>query len=115
MSTPPTLRLIPLGGLGEFGLNTMVIERDGAILVVDCGVMFPEAGQLGVERVLPDLSYLVERREAVLGVLLTHGHEDHIGALPYLLPEVPAPVYGSRMTLGILREKLRARAARNKK
>jgi ribonuclease J len=103
----PPLRLIPLGGLGEFGLNLMVVEYEGEILVVDCGVMFPETAQLGVEVVIPDMSYLFERAESVRGILLTHGHEDHIGALPYLLAQVEAPVFGSRMTLGMARERLR--------
>jgi ribonuclease J len=101
------LRLIPLGGLGEFGLNTMVFEHGGDRLVVDCGVMFPETAQLGVERVLPDLSYLFAAPQGLRGIVLTHGHEDHVGALPYLLHGAPAPVYGSRMTLGLVREKLR--------
>jgi ribonuclease J len=105
------LRLIPLGGLGEFGLNLMVIEYGGDILVVDCGVMFPETAQLGVEVVIPDMSYLFERAEAVRGIVLTLGHEDHIGALPYLLAQVEAPVFGSRMTLGLVRERLREQDA----
>ena len=103
----PTLRLIPLGGLGEFGLNLMVVEYGGEILVVDCGVMFPETAQLGVEVVIPDMTYLFTRAESVRGIVLTHGHEDHIGALPYLLAQVEAPVFGSRMTLGMVRERLR--------
>lgn len=107
MPTTEPVRLIPLGGLGEFGLNTLVVEHAGESVVIDCGVMFPEPAQLGVERVLPDLGYLTGRPEAVQGIVLTHGHEDHIGAVPYLLPEVPAPVFGSRLTLGILRERLR--------
>ena len=103
------LRLIPLGGCGEFGLNLMVFEHGGEILVVDCGLMFPEMGMLGVEIVLPDMTYLFERAAGIRGIILTHGHEDHIGALPYLLERAPAPVYGSRMTLGLVREKLRER------
>lgn len=94
------LRIIPLGGLGEFGLNTMALEYDGAILVVDCGVMFPETGLGGIESVVPDLSYLFERADQVCGLVLTHGHEDHIGAVPHLLERVNTPVFGSRMTLG---------------
>ena len=103
------LRLIPLGGLGEFGLNLMVFEHAGEIVVVDCGLMFPELAMLGVEIVIPDMTYLHERASAIRGIILTHGHEDHIGALPYLLESAPAPVYGSRMTLGLVREKLKDR------
>ena len=111
MSTTPSqpLRLLPLGGLGEFGLNLMIFEQADDLLVVDCGVMFPETAQLGVEIVIPDMTYLFERAERVRGIVLTHGHEDHIGALPYLLERVSAPVYGSRLTLGLVREKLRER------
>lgn len=106
------LRIIPLGGLGEFGLNTMALEYDGAILVVDCGVMFPETGLGGIESVVPDLSYLFERADQVCGLVLTHGHEDHIGAVPHLLERVNTPVFGSRMTLGLVGEKLRERGLR---
>ncbi len=99
MSTEPQapLRIIPLGGLGEFGLNTMVLEYDGSILVVDCGVMFPETAMVGIESVIPDLSYLLERADDLCGLVLTHGHEDHIGAVPYLLEQVRTPVFGVRM------------------
>ncbi len=115
MSTDPQtpLRIIPLGGLGEFGLNTMALEYDGSILVVDCGVMFPETAMVGIESVIPDLSYLLERAEDLCGLVLTHGHEDHIGAVPYLLEQVRTPVFGTRMTLGLLGEKLRERGLRD--
>jgi len=100
------LRIIPLGGMGEIGLNMMVYEYGGDIIAVDCGQMFPEEEMPGVDLVIPDVSYLVERLDRVRGILLTHGHEDHIGALPYVLPSLPVPVYGAPFTLRLLREKL---------
>ena len=85
LSDPATLRLLPLGGLGEIGLNMMAIESQGKILLVDCGLMFPDATMLGIDLVLPDVSILDPRRDDICGLLVTHGHEDHIGAIPYLL------------------------------
>ena len=101
------MRVIPLGGLGEIGRNMMAIEYDEQIVVVDAGLMFPEEEMLGVDLVLPDVTYLIERKEKVLAFLLTHGHEDHVGALPYVLPRVSAPLYGSRLTLGFVKNKLK--------
>jgi ribonuclease J len=101
------LRAIPLGGLGEIGRNMMALEYDEQVVVIDAGLMFPEEEMLGVDLVLPDVTYLQERKDKVLGFLLTHGHEDHVGALPYILPKVSAPVYGSRLTLGFIKNKLR--------
>jgi ribonuclease J len=103
------LRLVPLGGLGEFGLNALVLEWQGHLLLVDAGMMFPGAELLGVDSVVPDFQYLAERKDAVRGILLTHGHEDHIGALPFALEAAPGPVYGSRLTLGFARRRLRER------
>jgi ribonuclease J len=103
------LRLIPLGGLGEFGLNALVLEWEGRLLLVDAGMMFPSAELPGVDSVVPDFQYLAERREALEAILLTHGHEDHIGALPFALQAAPAPVYGSRLTLGFARRRLKER------
>jgi ribonuclease J len=103
----PRLRAIPLGGLGEIGRNMMILEYDDNIVVLDAGLMFPEEEMLGVDLVLPDVTYLAERKDKVLGFLTTHGHEDHVGALPYILPRVPAPIYGSRLTLGFIKNKLR--------
>ncbi|ACG71345.1 beta-lactamase domain protein [Anaeromyxobacter sp. K] len=99
------MRIVPLGGLGEIGMNCMAVECDGRIAVVDCGVLFPNES-LGVDLIAPDLSWLRERREQVGAVFLTHGHEDHLGALPFLLREVPVPVYGTRFTLALLRPRL---------
>jgi ribonuclease J len=105
---PGGLRIVALGGLGEVGRNMTVFEYDGKLLIVDCGVLFPEENQPGVDLVLPDFSYLQERYDDVVAVVLTHGHEDHIGAVPYLLRERPdLPIVGSTFTLALLEAKLR--------
>jgi ribonuclease J len=103
----PSVRILPLGGLGEIGLNMMVIESGEDLLAVDCGLMFPDDEMPGVDYVIPDFSPLLTRREQVRGVILTHAHEDHIGALPYLLRELDVPVYGPRMALALAGERLR--------
>ena len=100
------LQLIPLGGATEIGRNLYVYQLGDQILVVDCGIMFPGEGQPGVDLLLPDFSYLRENRDRILGICLTHGHEDHIGALPYVLRELPVPIWASRLTLGLIRKKL---------
>ncbi len=100
------LKIIPLGGLGEIGLNMMVIEYDDVMFIIDAGLMFPEDYMLGVDIVIPAMDYLRENRDKVQAVILTHAHEDHIGALPYLLKELRLPVYGTSFTLGIVRNKL---------
>jgi ribonuclease J len=100
-------RIIPLGGLGEVGKNMTVVEADGAILVVDAGLAFPRDEHLGVDLVLPDFSYLEDRQDMIRAVVLTHGHEDHVGALPYLMREVRIPeVWATRLTLGLIKSKL---------
>ena len=101
------LRLVGFGGLGEIGRNLLAVECDDDIVVVDSGLMFPEPEMLGVDLVIPDISWLAERVQRVRGIVLTHGHEDHIGALPYILPRLDVPVYGTALTLGFLRNKLR--------
>jgi ribonuclease J len=103
----PAVRLIPLGGLGEIGLNMMLIEFGDDVIAVDCGLMFPDDELPGVDYVIPDFTYLWARRDAFRGVVLTHGHEDHVGALPYLLREMQVPVYGTALTLALVSEKLR--------
>ncbi|MEZ5185918.1 MAG: ribonuclease J [Candidatus Nanopelagicales bacterium] len=102
------LRVVALGGLGEIGRNMTVFECDGQLLIVDCGVLFPEESQPGVDLILPDFEYLRGRLDDVVGLVLTHGHEDHIGAVPFLLRErADIPIYGSRLTLALLEAKLR--------
>jgi ribonuclease J len=103
-----TLRIIPLGGVGEVGKNITAIDAAGEILVIDCGLAFPEPEMLGIDLVIPDVTYLEQNRERVLGILLTHGHEDHTGALPYVLPKLPGvPIYATRLTRGLVTGKLR--------
>ena len=102
----PSVLAIPLGGLGEFGMNMMALRCGDDIVVIDAGLMFPETELLGVDVVLPDISYLRQNKQHVRGILLTHGHEDHIGSLPYLIGDLDVPVYGSRFTLALLRKKL---------
>ncbi len=101
------LKIIPLGGLGEIGLNMMIYETLDDIIIVDCGLMFPEDYMLGIDMVIPDFNYLYNKKEKIRGLLLTHGHEDHIGAIPYLLREFNIPIFGTPFTLGILEEKLK--------
>ena len=101
------IALVPLGGLGEIGRNLMAIDCGDDIVVVDCGLMFPEQEMLGIDLVIPDITWLMERVDRVRGIVLTHAHEDHIGALPYVLPRLPVPVYGTSLTLGFLRNKLK--------
>lgn len=107
MAKETKLSLIPLGGLGEIGKNMMVVKYGENIIVIDSGLMFPEEEMLGIDVVIPDITYLLENREIVRGIVLTHGHEDHIGALPYVLKQINVPVYGTKLTLGLLQGKLK--------
>ena len=100
------LQIIPLGGLGEFGMNCMAIRYGDDILVVDAGMMFPDAELLGVDIVTPDFAYLEQHRKHVRGLILTHGHEDHIGAVPFLLSTLQVPVYGTAFTLALVERRL---------
>jgi ribonuclease J len=104
---PSGLKITPLGGLGEIGLNMMLFEYGDDIIIVDCGLMFPEPYMLGIDLVIPDISCLAGRADAIKGIFLTHGHEDHIGALPYILRDIHPPVYGTALTIGFVREKLK--------
>ena len=101
------LQIIPLGGLGEIGKNLTVVRCGDEIIVIDCGLMFPDDEMLGIDLVIPDITYLLENIDLVKAIVLTHGHEDHIGALPYVLRNLNVPVYGTKLTLGILEGRLK--------
>src|SRR5579862_1526026 len=104
--TDHLLHVVPLGGLGEFGMNMTAIRYGDDIIVVDSGMMFPDSELLGVDLVMPDLTYLKENQEHVRAVVLTHGHEDHIGAVPYFLSDIDVPVYGTAFTLALVERRM---------
>ena len=99
------VRIIPLGGLTEVGKNMTVIECNNDLVVIDCGIGFPDEEMLGIDIVIPDTTWLEKNKEKIKGIVLTHGHEDHIGALPYVLKKINVPIYGTRLTLGLLEGK----------
>ncbi len=102
-----SVRIIPLGGLGEFGLNMMLVEYGEAAIAIDCGLMFPGADLLGIDLVIPDISYLLENKHKLKAIVLTHAHEDHMGAIPYVLERLSVPIYATRLTLGLLSNRVR--------
>ena len=106
----PSLRVIPLGGLGEIGKNMMALEYGDDIVVIDCGVQFASDDLPGIDLIIPDISYLIERSDRIRGILITHGHEDHIGALPFVLPSLDVPVYSSKLAHGLISVKIKERS-----
>ena len=106
-NTDKKVKLIPLGGLEQIGMNMTAIEYEDSIIVMDCGLAFPSDDMLGIDLVIPDVTYLTDNIDKVKGFVITHGHEDHIGALPYVLKMVNAPVYGTKLTIGLIDHKLK--------
>ena len=106
MSDSSRIKVIPLGGLEQIGMNMTAFEYNDGIIVVDCGLSFPDDEMLGIDCVIPDITFLLENKDKVKGFVITHGHEDHIGALPYVLKEINVPIYATKLTMGIIEGKL---------
>ena len=102
-----SMRIIPLGGLEKIGMNITAFEYEDSIIVVDCGLAFPEDGMLGIDLVIPDVTYLKNNIEKVKGFVITHGHEDHIGAIPYFEKELNVPIYATKLTMALIENKLK--------
>lgn len=107
------VRIIPLGGLGSIGKNMTVFEYGEEIIIVDCGIGFPEEGMPGVDLLIPDFSYIIKNKKKLKGIIITHGHEDHIGAIPFLLKEVSAPIYATKLTIGLIQSRFAERSPKN--
>ena len=110
----PALKVIPLGGLQEIGKNMWLFEYENEIIIVDCGLAFPEDEMLGIDLVIPDMTYIMKNKEKVRGVILTHAHEDHVGALPYLIRDLVVPIFGTKLTLGLIGSKLSEHGLKDK-
>ena len=102
----PPVHITFLGGLGDIGRNCLALEQEGQILLIDCGLMFPDTDMLGVDLVLPDFTWLIERADDVVGCVVTHGHEDHVGGLSYLLREIEFPIFGTELTIGLAKGRI---------
>ena len=107
MNIDAKVKIIPLGGLEQIGMNITCFETPNSIIVVDCGLAFPTDDMLGIDLVVPDITYLKDNIDKVKGFVITHGHEDHIGALPYVLKEIQVPIYATKLTMGIIEHKLK--------
>ena len=107
------LKIIPLGGLEQIGMNITAVEYDDSIVVIDCGLSFPEEDMYGVDLVIPDITYLMDNKDKVKGFFITHGHEDHIGAIPYVIQEINVPIYATKLTIGLIDNKLKEHALTN--
>ena len=107
LNSVSNLKIIPLGGLEQIGMNITAFEYEDSIIVVDCGLSFPADDMLGIDLVIPDISYLLDNKDKVKGFVFTHGHEDHIGALPYILKQMNVPLYATRLTMGLIENKLK--------